>query len=64
MRNGPMLWEFSRQDHAPFIAAMRAMTNCEWRVRSGGWPWWAYLLLAVPVVGWIALGILGARGIL
>jgi len=56
--------EFNRQDHAPFIAAMRAMTNCEWRVRSEGWPWWAYLLLAVPVVGWIALGILGARGIL
>jgi hypothetical protein len=56
--------EFSREDHAPFIAGMKAATNCDWEVPSGGLPWWAYLLIGLTGVGLIVLGILALAGAL
>jgi hypothetical protein len=53
---------FRAEDHAPFVAGLRATTGCGWRTPSGGWPWWAYALLAVPVLGWIALGVAALLG--
>jgi hypothetical protein len=53
---------FRPEDHAPFIAGLKATTLCEWRTPSSGWPWWAWLLLAIPVVGWIGLGIAALAG--
>jgi hypothetical protein len=56
--------EMSREDHAPFLAAMRATTGCDWKVASSGWPWWAYLLIALTGVGLIALGVAALAGAL
>ena len=62
--------DFSFDDHAPFLAAMKSLTKgCAWQVqtqspssKSDGWPWWKYALLFLPVVGWAALGILALTG--
>jgi Domain of unknown function (DUF4157) len=44
--------EFSREDQAPFLAAMQAITGCAWRTSGGGLPGWAIALL---VLGGVAL---------
>jgi uncharacterized protein DUF4157 len=44
--------DFSREDQAPFLAAMQAITGCAWRTSSGGLPGWAIALL---VIGGLAL---------
>jgi len=56
--------EFGGADHAPFLAAMRATTGCEWRVPSGGLPWWAILLISLTGVGAVVLGIMALAGAL
>jgi len=56
--------DVSREDHAPFLAAMRATTNCAWEVPSGGLPWWAVLLISLTVVGAVVLGILALAGVI
>ncbi|HYX53840.1 MAG TPA: hypothetical protein VE783_10355, partial [Candidatus Limnocylindrales bacterium] len=52
--------EFSREDQAPFLAAMRAITGCEWKTSGGGLPGWAIALIAIGgallVGGAIGLG--------
>ncbi len=53
--------EFSREDQAPFLAAMRAITGCEWKTASGGGlPGWAVALIvagSLAVVGGAIAGI-------
>jgi Domain of unknown function (DUF4157) len=64
--------DFSAADHAPFVAAMKALTRgCLWQVQSqapakkgGGLPWWAYLLIGLTGVGLIGLGIAALAGAL
>jgi hypothetical protein len=55
--------EVSQEDHAPFLAALRATTDCSWRVVPGGPPWWAILLIGIATAG-IGLLILGLAGLL
>ena len=56
--------EFSREDHARFIAGMKAATGCDWEVPSGGLPWWAILLISLTGIGAIVLGIMALAGAL
>jgi Domain of unknown function (DUF4157) len=53
--------EFSREDQAPFLAAMRAITGCEWKTSGGGLPGWAIALIVgaglALVGGAIGLGV-------
>jgi len=44
--------DFRREDQAPFLAAMSAITNCEWKTSTGGLPGWAVALI---VLGSLAL---------
>jgi len=53
--------EFSKEDQAPFLAAMQAITGCQWKTSSGGLPGWAIALIAIGgaalVGGAIGLGV-------
>jgi hypothetical protein len=42
----------SREDHAPFLAALRTITQCSWQVSSSGMPGW---LIGLLVAGGVAL---------
>jgi hypothetical protein len=57
--------EFRREDQAPFIAAMRAITGCDWRTASGGLPDWAIGLIvgaSILTAAGAALGIAALTG--
>jgi hypothetical protein len=51
--------EFSREDHAPFINAMKAITGCDWQVSTAQLPLWAKILIGLTGIGLIVLALTG-----
>jgi hypothetical protein len=51
--------EFSREDHAPFINAMKDITHCDWQVSTAQLPVWAKILIGLTGIGLIVLALTG-----